>query len=1033
MPVVALLLANYRAVKAEHPNGICEPKAIKNSLVLAEAQVDWILSMGGSFDTSKIVIQSVETQEGSENCSTNHNLGLFAINDIQKGDALIKVPGSAIFTGDSDKNRCDGTLTLLQEIAKGREESDFGPYLDYLYSKQGISFLPSMWSSAGRDLLKTIHGPNLKPKDIVDVSFLSHCTGERDEFEIEIEEETRKQVEFAYATMLARSWDEKLVPLVDMINHSRDFNTVTKVTSLGETEDPDTLAETEDPDTVEVHADRDILKGEQLYLSYRRRDDDSKLHTAKTLRNFGFVEQYPQRWVLPTPSRRSNIEENQVPDEIMFDIVRKGDEDEYQVKWIDPANPPRFYFVVEHLKKELDRITDIKPLITQTAGTLHEHERSIIVRYYRSLTIAYENVIASIQEALDTLPAPVENPGDKFMACDDFEAIYARTDGWEFADGFFSSHQGVDFYYNEKKKDVCLFLEEYLHACLSNRPHYHEVFVHYPAQFLEKVQRVLFIGGGDSMVLHEVLKYDQLELVVGLELDQLVVRSTFAHMGTQPHFHNDKVQWWFGDAAVALNALPTEYYGTFDLVIVDILSEVAEMLQVTENVTIMEAAMMLMKPDGIIVKNEDEGYVPGSTKSVAFPPNTADVVYYDVPVYCLQTFVMGSNSFDFLERKPLDHNVSKFYLKDVDEFQAQFDTWYSSGTTSEGAENEAESHGNDSNENSTPFPSIIGVATIIEAEDITIPLKSSSNIQEIINKKVVDVGFTVINSSIEELSGGYSILSLLEEGCITARCFISEKYCALDVQLWKSVHKAELTKAELLSSLGSDDSSVFRVITTGIYGVEENNNNPMIGPPHKTTLHRQHSSTREDETDLPKTETTLRKRKDPTVNFKNATTDDFDPTSALSQWESQEPFGFQCITKFGLPFEYAKEKVSKMLCEVVKEALIESSEEWEDEDEDQIVVTPHGVGDGLVVIAAWSEGTLVFVWDGLIRVDMNFFSLEESATDTLLSVEEHFRAYLKDIAKDEFPRGTGRVINTREVLVLDEEEDTERPQPFWAP
>jgi len=100
MPVVALLLANYRAVKAEHPNnGSCEPKAIKNPLVLAEAQVDWILSMGGSFDTSKIVIQSVETLEGSKNCSTNHNLGLFAINDIQKGDALIKVPGSAIFTG----------------------------------------------------------------------------------------------------------------------------------------------------------------------------------------------------------------------------------------------------------------------------------------------------------------------------------------------------------------------------------------------------------------------------------------------------------------------------------------------------------------------------------------------------------------------------------------------------------------------------------------------------------------------------------------------------------------------------------------------------------------------------------------------------------------------------------------------------------------------------------------------------------------------------------------------------------------------
>ena len=40
----------------------------------------------------------------------------------------------------------------------------------------------------------------------------------------------------------------------------------------------------------------------------------------------------------------------------------------------------------------------------------------------------------------------------------------------------------------------------------SYRPHYHEFAVHFPARFLENVERVLFVGGGDSMVLHEVLK-----------------------------------------------------------------------------------------------------------------------------------------------------------------------------------------------------------------------------------------------------------------------------------------------------------------------------------------------------------------------------------------------------------------------------------------------------------------------------------------------------------------------------------------------
>ena len=50
------------------------------------------------------------------------------------------------------------------------------------------------------------------------------------------------------------------------------------------------------------------------------------------------------------------------------------------------------------------------------------------------------------------------------------------------------------------------------------------------------------------MLLHEVLKYNSLEKVVcGLELDQKVTpRRCFKHFGTQPHFDDDLVEWWFG-------------------------------------------------------------------------------------------------------------------------------------------------------------------------------------------------------------------------------------------------------------------------------------------------------------------------------------------------------------------------------------------------------------------------------------------------------------------------------------------------------
>ena len=126
--------------------------------------------------------------------------------------------------------------------------------------------------------------------------------------------------------------------------------------------------------------------------------------------------------------------------------------------------------------------------------------------------------------------------------------------------------------------------------------------VHYPARFLENIKRVVFVGGGDSMLLHETLKYPSLELVVGLELDQKVVRRSFKYFGTQPHYDDEKVQWWYGDASKSLMMLPKDYFGSFDMVLVD-LSETVMSFKVTNGLDIMEALTLLLKKDGIFVKN----------------------------------------------------------------------------------------------------------------------------------------------------------------------------------------------------------------------------------------------------------------------------------------------------------------------------------------------------------------------------------------------------------------------------------------------
>lgn len=94
----------------------------------------------------------------------------------------------------------------------------------------------------------------------------------------------------------------------------------------------------------------------------------------------------------------------------------------------------------------------------------------------------------------------------------------------------------------------------------------------------------LFVGRGDSILLHTVLKYELLELVVGLNFDPKEnLKGMFQTLG--PILHKD-------------------CFGTFDLVLVD-LSETVMSFQVMDQLDVLEELTLLVKPDGMIfVKSE---------------------------------------------------------------------------------------------------------------------------------------------------------------------------------------------------------------------------------------------------------------------------------------------------------------------------------------------------------------------------------------------------------------------------------------------
>jgi hypothetical protein len=146
------------------------------------------------------------------------------------------------------------------------------------------------------------------------------------------------------------------------------------------------------------------------------------------------------------------------------------------------------------------------------------------------------------------------------MEFKDYEAIDTKK----------TNYQMMTFAIRPNEDDICMDLDDIVQICCNYRPQYHEYVVHAAARYVDTVRRVIFIGGGDSMLLHEALKYPTLELVVGLELDQVVARKSFKYFHTQPHFDDDRVEWWFGDATKSLLLLPKDYWQSFDLVLVDL-------------------------------------------------------------------------------------------------------------------------------------------------------------------------------------------------------------------------------------------------------------------------------------------------------------------------------------------------------------------------------------------------------------------------------------------------------------------------------
>jgi hypothetical protein len=139
------------------------------------------------------------------------------------------------------------------------------------------------------------------------------------------------------------------------------------------------------------------------------------------------------------------------------------------------------------------------------------------------------------------------------------------------------------------------------------------------------------------------------------------------------------------------------------------------------------------------------------------------------------------------------------------------------------------------------------------------------------------------------------------------------------------------------------------------------------------------------------------------------TDSDFDQTSPREQWESQKPLGLQTLFQLGATNEQKPALSSGKIKTALKVVLVRLLEQENNVGVEEFT----DVGDGCVLVALWSQGHVIVLWDGRDHVDINLFTYKEdfelSSQFEKLFIEE--LPVLSLALRDVQPRGIGHVVN----------------------
>ncbi|MPW26926.1 polyamine aminopropyltransferase [Alkalibaculum sp. M08DMB] len=179
---------------------------------------------------------------------------------------------------------------------------------------------------------------------------------------------------------------------------------------------------------------------------------------------------------------------------------------------------------------------------------------------------------------------------------------------------------------------------------------YHDMIVHVPMAVNTEIKNVLVIGGGDGGTVRELTRYNSIEKIDMVEIDEMVVRASQKHLPfTASKLTDPRVNLFFEDGIVFVKNAQNSMY---DLIIVDSTDPIGpgEGLFTKE---FYDQCFRILTSEGILINQHESPFYPQFSKEMKRAHNKIKNIFPISMVYQahIPTYPSGHWLFGFSSKK----------------------------------------------------------------------------------------------------------------------------------------------------------------------------------------------------------------------------------------------------------------------------------------------------------------------------------------------------------------------------------------------